>query len=453
MKTAEVEVKKEPKAVPTMVEPAKALRERWGLADVKIEEKKPDEPEKLLEDALPAAEVVPEKPPQRRVRKPVAPPRDESGKFVPQVSAKEIAEIADAVVKANAPKPVAAANPADSLTPQQKKKLTIIKRMEELNPAAKGKAEAFTNAALKLANYQKDWEKTNKGKTFDIQDGEHEEFLKDNDVQIDPDEYQEAMADLRAEEKVRPFQEKAKAEEAEKARVLRVNTLMPDIIKRQREAGKSFISELGDDFKGLFDENNNIIVAERDKLLQRKVYAQALQTAANVETVAAELMAIATDLVRFDAKNPLHVEIFQLVERQEQAIKKLPADQQTDGGRQFATSAEWSQMSESERQRHWHLTDAELAALYADEMALSVKKAIADEDAEFDRQARQRGLIKGEPAPIPAAPVTQPAPARPQQRAVERPARSPVGSAAPRVAPVPSLTDMQKVPLIKRWTS
>src|SRR5580698_5167739 len=174
--------------------PGKSLRERWGMpaaaAPVVDPKKKPETPEPEAVEAEPAPAPAPRKSNGRFVKKkPVAAP----------ITPKVIAEIAKEVIDAGEAKkkPVAPAvpEPTAGLTPQQQKRYKVLQRMETLNPANKGKADAYAAASQKLTKYQQDWEKdpANKGKKFNVADEDHADFVKENDVDYDEDEYAEAL--------------------------------------------------------------------------------------------------------------------------------------------------------------------------------------------------------------------------------------------------------------------
>lgn len=433
-----------PSEIEGQVIPGKSLRERWGIPAETKPEKKPD-------DKPPESEVKPEvkpAPKPRRQPKPVVPPRAATGQFI---SPKEVAEIANEVVNAGKKKEVEQAKQAaPELTPQQQKKVKVLERMAVLNPANKGLADKYTAETKALAEYQSNWEKdaNNKGKKFNLGDAEHETFLADHDVSYDPDEYVEALADLRSEEKTRPFEEKFKTQEQQQQRQQRVNELMPKIVSHQRATGKVFVDQLGEEFKGLLNEGG-VIVPEVLTRLQAEgdTHRQVLGMAQQVELMSAELMAIANGLVDFSETNPLHVQMFHFINKQEQDTRKLPPDQQLNGeGKQFATSDEWAKMTAPQREDYWHLTDTDLSALYATEMADAAKKLLDKAESDFNARAERRGLAKKE-----AAPAAKPA-AQPQPRGQEKAERSPVGQIAPRVAPVAEGAKSKTSTLIDRWT-
>lgn len=433
--------------------PGKSLRERWGISDTQP-------PLGAAPPATPAADTPPAAAPAtqpapkptKRKPKPEIQPRAPTGQFV---SPKEIAEIAQEVVSAAEKKketPATVPQPESQLTVQQQKKVNVFKRMEALNPANKGLAEKYEASVKALSDYQTNWEKdaANKGKKFNIEDDEHKDFLEQHDVTYDDDEYIEALADMRSEEKTKPFEEKLKSQDQERERAKRVSQMMPQIINHQRATAKVFLGQLGDDFKKLLDEAGVVVPAERERIeTESAAHRQVLGMAQQVETMAAEFMGVAQGLVDFNARNSLHVEMFHFIQRQEADTKKLPAAQQlNEEGKQFATSEEWAKMSDRERKGYWHLSDTDLSALYASDMADKAQQLLKNYEDDFNNLARRRGLIKDNPNPQPV-PVARPAPVR----TPVQPEKSPVGQIAPRVAPTAEPQETGVAALKKRWTS
>lgn len=388
-------------------------------------------------------------------------------------TAKEIAEIAQAVVKAGETKkaeiaaaPAPAADPLAGLSAPQQKRFKVLQRMEAANPANRGLADKYVDATKKSAEYQKAWEadEANAGKKFNLADPEHSDFLAQNPVDYDEDEYAEALAEMKVDERLKPEVERRtveqKQQEKRNERQQRLPTLMPEISSHSRASERVFVDKLGEEFKGLLDDNNVVVPDVLNKLAQESdVHTFALNTAQRVGTFATELKAFANDLIDFDAKNPLHAEIFQFVKAKDDEFKKerdagrLPAE--LNGDKEFATSEEWEKMSPEERETHWTLSDSDLSALYAAQKGEEVKTMLDKADSEFNRRAERRGLIpKGQPAPVQQQ--QQPVPARqlpvtpqPQRRPALEP--SPSGVAAPRVAPTPQGEQSGGSSLKKRW--
>lgn len=429
---------------PGLVIPGKALRDRLGIGGKPAATAPAEKVEELPADEIqdkPGDKAKPK--PAKKPAVAALPPRGDNGKFLPR---REIEEITTAIIKNVTEKektPAAAvSDPTVDLTPKQKKKVAVFKRMEELNPANKGKADQYLAVEKKLAEYKNEWSRKpeNKGKVFNLDDEEHGDFLTANDVDYDEDEYAEALADLRVEEKTKPFSDKLKAQEETEARQLRLRELTPKIESHYRATAKVFIGELGGDFAKLLNDGGVVVPDERDRLWNEgQEYRQVLGMAQKVESVAVELMALANDVTPFSNQNPTHIEIFQFINSQERAMMAQPPEERLNAdGKEFATADEWHKLSESQRRNYWTFNDTDLSALYAVDMAGKAKKLIADSDSEFNARVQRRGYAK-------TGTTTQPVPA-PR----EREERSPAGHVAPRMAPTGQPTQTQKNDLRKR---
>lgn len=419
-----------PTNVPGEVTPGMKLRSRMGITEEKPQEPKPT--------------AVPQPKP---AKKPATAPQ-------PAMDAATISSIASeaatAAVKSLKPDPEptpALPKDTDGLTPEQERRYKVLLKMEEGNPKNAGKAKLFAGAARKFTEYRADWEKNNKGKKFDPEDDEHKEFLQDNDVPYDEDEYEEArialLADERADKKLQPLREKLEAQEKLQQMQQREREEGPKIAQHARTSAKTFFNELGEEFKTILDDTGILNKDVEKSIADSNVhYPTIAATAQRVEVVTGEMKRIATGLAEIDAKSPVHVEIVNFVTEQEKILKGLPAESQMRDGKKFATSAEWAQMSPQKRVHHWHLSEDELSQLYAEEMSERVKAHIKSEDEKFNFMAERRGLMK-RPA------TTQPAPApRPTQSVPT--SHSPAGAIAPRVAPIVSTSEKSNNPLLKR---
>ena len=428
-----------PTDIPGHVTPGKSLRERMG-----VKTREPKEP------VAAAPEPTTPKPAAKKKPAPVAPPINLEDVANTAASA---AVAAIEKTKPAPPAPAAEPNPTDGLTPAQARKFAVFERMETLNAENKGKAASFAAAAKKMAAYQSDWEAKNKGKKFNPEDEDYEQFRSDNDVTYDEDEYVEALADLKADEKskkaIAPLEEKFKAQETEAANQKAIAEVAPKAIAQAKASAKLFFGELGDEFKSILDEAGTLNKEEEAKIVAvNDHYPQIAQAAYQTELVAGEMKRIANGAVKIDEKNPspLHVEIFNFAVAQEKLLKETPEENQLDErGRKFATSAEWAAMTPQKRVHYWHLSDEDLSKLYAVDMAGKVKKTIASEEEKFTNLAKKRGLVNGQTQKQDLTP----APVKPIAPVINHREPTPAGAIAPRMAPstnrsIPATNDLRK---------
>lgn len=410
-----------PSETPGHVIPGQDLRARLNLAPKPVEK----HPEKKEESVVPAAPTPPAKNPAngRFIKKPkvIAAPVV----VAPAFDVDAATTIVTAAVKTALAKPEPAAiDPLTGLTAQQKKRLTVIQHMETMNPVNKGKGDAYVAAAKKLATYQSEWEANpeNKGKRFNVDDEEHELFMVNNDVDIDPDEFNEAMADMRADEKtkaaMKPIEERFKLEDENKKLAARAAEVAPTITTHAKATALTLFGQLGDVYKGVLDQGGTVVPAEVKRLLdENPVNEEIFKIAQQTETVASELMRIATGVSQFNDKLPLHVHIAEFAINQDAEMMKLPQDQRYNDGKLFAAMDEWNKLTPKQRETRWHLTDVDLSTLYAVEQADRAKKMLETEEKKFTALAERRGL-----KPVTAAP-----------RVVPHEDRSPSGAVAPMV--------------------
>ena len=382
---------------------------------------------------------------------------------------KEIAEIANEVVKAGQKTATEAAAKAaePELTPKQKRDHAVLKRIEESNPARAGVAAKYLDSQKKFAAYKSAWEAEHKGETFNPEAPEHEAFVTANEVTYDQDEYLEALADIKAEERaakaMEPITKKLEAEEQQKKQQARVAELVPKIVTHQKTTALVFFNQMGDDFKGVLDDGGTLVVDKMKTLTDanpatKRVFGLAEQT----EKFAGQVMAIAAGLTTFDEKNPLDREIFEFANKQEAAMAALPEEKRiNENGQEFCTAADYAKMTPAQRKDYWTLSDTDLSALYAVEKAAEAKNIIEDDAREFNARLIQAGykpqptsylaqLNSARPAPVAPAPA---APAPPPPPAPVADDYSPSGVVAPRMAQVRPQLNTSTKSLLQRLTS
>lgn len=422
---------------PGQVTPGMDMRQRMGI---RAATKPPEEKKE------------PELPPDNEG----LPPKDpRSGRFVKAKAKKKVAEpitkddiasiatsVATAAVKATQireePKVV---DPLLGLADDDRDTHRILLKMEELGPTNKGKAAAFLKATKALADHKEEWEKANRGKKFNIEDPEHEEFVRDHEVTWSERDFSRALVKLETEvetqSKIKPLQDKLAAKEQEEQDRGRAAQIAPKVANHQRATAMVLFQQLGDDFKNVLDEGGNLNQEEAKKLADSSpVIGQVFGLAADTEAVAGELMRIANGVSKLDYKaveeerkrmraglpmlnalNNLHARVFEFVGEQEQLMLEQPdANQIDDKGRQFVTSAQFDKLKDDERGDYWTFNDADLSLLYAANNAELAKKIIENDERVFNARAASRGYaVQNNPPPrqvVPPKPPVTTAPKR-----------------------------------------
>ena len=463
-----------PADVPGHVIPGADLRRRMGLNPTELPKSEEEvtgkksarvqaeDETKAKEVAEAAAKKVTVRKHTRTIHKP------EPAAAAAAMTPKEIAEIANEVVKAGQKTAMEAAKPVEpELTPKQKRDHAVLKRIEESNPARAGVAAKYLDSQKKFAAYKSAWELEHKGEAFNPEAAEHEAFVSANEVTYDQDEYMEALADIKAEERtakaMEPITKKFETEEQQRKQQARVAELVPKIVTHQKTTALVFFNQMGDDFKGVLDDGGTLVVDKMKTLTDanpatKRVFGLAEQT----EKFAGQVMAIAAGLAMFDEKSPLDREIFEFANKQEAAMQALPDEKRVnENGQEFCTAADYAKMNAAQRKDYWTLSDTDLSALYAVEKAAEAKKIIEDDAKEFNARLIQMGykpqptsylaqLNSARPAPVAPAPAV---PAPPPTPATADDDFSPSGVVAPRMAQVRPQLNTSTKSLLQRLTS
>lgn len=453
-----------PTEIPGQVKPGQTLRERAGIK-TKPTEKKPDEkvetkPEKV--DKKPAA------------KKPAAPAP------VPPVIDQDVVNAAAstaavAAVKAIAPKPEEKVEPkeTDGLPADSAEVYAVLKRMEAKNPANKGKASEYAKAVKSRAEYQAGWEAKNRGKKFNPDDVEHEEFMASNDVTFNQREFDKIQARMEAEaemaEKLKPIEERFKKEEEEKANAARRAEVEPIAANQARASSRLLFEHLGGDFADVMDERNFVKKDMLTKLHAENEYMPRVVAAAgDTEAVASELKRLHEGVSKINLKNPglLHLHICEFIWKEDAKMKAEPPEDQIRDGKMFANTEEVARMEPrseenpngyvpgtpeglalaEKRKHHWAYSDEDFSKLYAADRAKELREFIEADEKSFQERVAKRGLTPSNNGKH----VFQPAPKPPIVPPIQRRETSPAAPAMPRMAPSTKSDPNTTTPLRKR---
>lgn len=384
----------QPPQQPDKPSPADILLQRVGMKR-KSEDVKP--PAAEPKDAKPADKpaTAPAKAPEKKVERKKSQPQPTPSPAVdPDLIAGAVSTGVREALKKEEPKQP---DPLAGLSEANKKRHRILERMVK-NGADAELPKRFLNSISKLDEYRKNWENQNPGKKFSLEDEEHSDFLTGNDVSWDEDAYIEALTDLKAEAAAERGNSKYDQEIETLKRSELARSEVPIIYQHRAATARILFNELGDAFKDVLKPDGSIDGETIRKLNESNdAYDRVWPIANEVEEFAGEVMSIARGHKQLSEKNPLHQHIIQFALNQEKAIKNLPSDQQLNQhGKVFATSDEWEKMSAKEREKRWHLTDADLSVLYASERAADIKKLIDEEESRFKKMAERRGYKASE---------------------------------------------------------
>lgn len=295
-------------------------------------------------------------------------------------------KIGESVAKALTKKdePPAPEQPQPRLNEKQQRKLTHIKKLEELYPGQyKGlsnRFEAFANAEI---DYKAQWEKDNPGETFDPEAPEHDRFYTKHEITYDKEEYLEAVAEVRADAKT-----KALREEFERQR--REAEMKPKLQEMRKEVRKQVVKE--------FQEQIDLPVVG-ETISRQATYAEDV----------AETIHSLFNGADFDANNPIHANAERLTVMAEQAMLRQPATSLVDGnGRQFATLAEFMSMTPAQQGRHWTLSADHATQFAIGAIQAATKEQVSKQVESLEKYVAAKG---GAAAPKVAPPAKPKSPA------------------------------------------
>lgn len=301
------------------------------------------------------------------------------------------------------------------LPPAEAKRLAVLERMEKSNPDKyKGRAKAYRDSYTKLLKYSEDWEKANPGKEFNEDDEEHKEFFDKNNVDWDDDDYTEALAELKSDEKVGAARKEIDQKFATIERAEKLRSEAPKIVQSQTTAALAYFADMDGEFAKVLKADGTLDTELGKKLTEADpIKAQIIVGGASrVEELVAETYKLFTNLVDYDGKNPNHIAINSFVLSKEEQLMKKPAKEQLDSeGRPFLTADAYWKLDEKQRAKHWTFSREDVDTMLTAAIAASVKQQVQYEEEKFQRIAKARGITIPEAKAAVADEQQTPAPA------------------------------------------
>lgn len=382
---------------------AKAAEAAKVAAEVaKVEEAKKVEDAKVTADAAKAAEDA-----KRTKARPAAAPVD------PLAVAREMGkEIVEGLRKPEAA-PGATADPASSLSAEDRDTYELFKVLSESEPARyKNKHEEFLAFVSKAGSYRKKWEKQNPGRAFDASDDAHEDFYTANQPQFSESDLDKARIRLESNKEISRRLDEQKKEYEKRLDDIETKTVGAEV---GRQANAAADGAIGKFIGAIPDEGLRKIVSEDSEKL-RETDPVAFDTLNNEATAlrkeVSELHQIVNRKNYFNPDNPLHAHLARVIDSQERAIKELPVAQQRFEGRTFATRDEWASMTTEQKRVSWILAESDVVDMMTHNAAFRASKSIETERERITKMAEKYGYKKAEAAPVTPT-VTPAAPAAP----------------------------------------
>lgn len=348
-----------------------------GQLDDKKQEKKPEEakePEKTIVKA-----------------KKAAPPAHDQARIA---AAAATAAVKAALQDQKPPASVTTQRPEDLLKPDDLHEYEVAKHMAESNPRYKDAPRMVLEHVRKAETYAARWEQENRGKIFNPNDEEHNEFYAALEKPWSDHEFRGAEMEMAAERvadrKTKASDEKIKELEIENARI----SLAPAIYTAYTTAAALLAKKIGDEVHDNIVKNSFEKFSEEDP-----VTAEALASAIGpLQPLIEAAIQLDDPKMRFplDPKNAIHMEWNRIMLEKEELLSGTD-----DGhGRTMVGRAEYAAMQPAQRAKHWYLTTAHLIQEMVEDAAETAKKQIEKENGRLDKLAEKRGYVlknKSEP--------------------------------------------------------
>lgn len=263
----------------------------------------------------------------------------------------------------------------------------VAKYMADLSPKFKDAPKIVLDHIKKADAYASNWEKENKGKVFDPNDDEHDEFFSALHKPWSDHEFRNAEIEIAAERvserKNRQSETKFKELETENARI----ALTPVIERTFTAAAGLLAKKIGDDVHEKIIKNTFDKFAEEDPVTANALAVSIGPLQPIIE--AAIQLDDPKGRFQFDPKNQTHLEWNRIMLEKESELSGTE-----DGkGRTMVSRGEYAQMAQGQRAKHWYLTTEHLIESLVEDAADSVRKYIDSEKEKVKKMAIAMGFV------------------------------------------------------------
>lgn len=373
---------------------------------------KPKEPDKPATPAKPKAAAKP------RAVPPPAPP------LTPEqiaAAATEGATRALTAMKAEGDKPVTPAADTFKFTEKQQRTIGILEKMAELNPTKyEGIAQKYGSSIKKLSEYSAQWLAEHPGQEFDETAQEHETFFAANDIDWDDDDYVDALAEIRVDQRTKKIEEKTERKFSELERKERLVESAPVIAAHQIDAAREYWTKFGEEFAGVISPNGSVnqdVIAAMAKK-DRVAFGIRLASAKDLQLEVAELYKVMNGLEPFMDKPParndpnyaanytkyqVHQALSEFAADQEAQLMRLPAHERlNEHGHAFLPAAQYWKLPKDQREGKWTFSAKDIALLRAKVLAEESQERIKKQEETYRAWAEDHGLALPAKPPEPA---------------------------------------------------
>ena len=356
--------------------------------------------------------------------KPAEAARDNKGKFKPRgkapegeiapLTAEQIAEaVAKGVTQATAaakPPEKEKADPAADLSPKEKKKVSVLERMEKLYPDQyKDLPKRYIEANRKLEAYVAEWQKAHPGEEFSEDSPEHEAFFNANNIEWEDDDYTEALADIRADLRSGESRKDIDARLDELTRSEQRRKMQHLINAEQATAARQLWRTMGDDFEDIVGPDGNVNMAklEEMKAADPEGYAIRIQAGMALDAEVEAMYGLLNGLEKFSDSNAVHKNVNQFALVKEQELLRAPKQDQLDEqGREFLPANKYYEIRPRavREQKYWTFSVQDMALLRAKDLAAIVNRRVQHIEESHRRWAQSKGLELEKPDAKPRSP-------------------------------------------------
>ena len=347
------------------------------------------------------------------------------------------AAIARGMKPAEKTEPVA--DEKSELPADEQRNLKVLEAMEKANPEKyKGVSETYMSNLAALQDYAAKWQEEHPGEEFDENADEHKDFMAKREIEWDDNDFTEALADIKAEEKIVKRMDEVNKKFETIDQKERLQAAAPKVNAAKVASAKTFFAGMEGDFAKVFDEKGVLNVKHMEGLRDSDPlkFSIILTAAQRLENLVSENYKLFNGLVPYIESNPVHQAISKFAISKEQQLTAKPANEQLDDrGRLFKTAAEFYKLPVDQRNRYWTFSREDLDLMMASTQIKYAKTTISAEEKRFDSIAKARGLKKGDAASASAAPAARPAEEAEEEVVDDKPA-SPSARGTPRVAVV-----------------
>lgn len=391
----------------------------WGNPPKEKPPEKKEEPPKKEEQ--PKVEPPKAGEPPKEGEAPKAPePAEKPKRTKKSPDAMEIAKVVGETIasKLNQPAPAAptppAADPTANLSEDDRYSYKVLQEMAEAEPDKyKSKPHEFLEYAKEFDKYKTRWEQQNPGQAFDMEADEHADFFEKHEPDFNDADFRRAETRL----EYKRIHQKDREEFEERIRKAELKATIPQVQQQAQaiatESANKYLSNVlpkeGDKpvelvkLKEIDPITHDIIIAHQKHL-------------GDMVTEIHKIAELGSDY--FNPNLPIHRGIAEFINAQEAQVRALPAEQQINEGKMFATLADFSAMPEKEKARHWTLEEQDFIMLAENYYATFTNRTVEAEKNKLKTFAERYGYApkaaqNGTPPPAPSPDPASPKPVAP----------------------------------------